>query len=194
MAATDDVDGQMRAVLVQLMLTSNGNTAKMDADRGGGSARHYSDALLVGWLDPLDAPHQRYLDLYMRETSDAGRAAVLELARDELDRIRISRGHAGIAETLDELFDRIVALGEGWPARDVAVSVRTSVSVVRRARRERGRDQETGKPVDDSSGLGRDERRARVLKLKELGRGAREIAHALGVPYSTVLRDLGRKT
>lgn len=184
----------MRAVLVQLMLTSNGNTAKMDADRGGGSARFYSHVVLDGWLDPLDAPHQRYLDLYMRETTDAGRAAVLELARDELDRIRISRGHAGIAETLDDLFDRIVLAGDGWPARDVAVSLRTSVAVVKRARRERGRDQETGKPVEDSSGLGRNERRERVLRLKDAGRSAREIAHALGIPYSTVLRDLGRKT
>jgi IS30 family transposase len=65
---------------------------------------------------------------------------------------------------------------------------------VRRARRERGRDQEKGKPVEDSSGLGRDERRRRVQHLKSLGRSAREIAHALGIPYSTVLRDLGKKT
>jgi DNA-directed RNA polymerase specialized sigma24 family protein len=166
----------------------------MDANRGGGSARHYADALLVGWLDPLDAPQHRYLDLYTRETTDAGRAAVLALAEDELDRIRISRGHAGIAETLDEFFDRIVAVGEGWPAREVAVSLRTSVAIVNRARRERGRDQEKGKPVEDSSGLGREERRARVTKLKALGRSDREIAHALGIKYSTVRRDLGKKT
>jgi hypothetical protein len=116
----------MRAVLIQLAMTSNGNTAKMDGNSGGGSARHYADALLVGWLDPLDAPHQRYLDLYMREADDAGRERVLELAEDELDRIRFSRGHAGEAETLDELFDRIVALGEGWEVNDVAVAMRTT--------------------------------------------------------------------
>jgi hypothetical protein len=184
----------MRAVLIQLALTSNGNTAKMDADRGGGSARHYADALLVGWLDPLDAPQHRYFDLYMREQDDAAREAILKLAEEELDRIRISRGHAGVAETLDELFDRIVALGEGWEANDVAIALRTTASIVRRARRERGRETEKGKPVEDSSGLGRQERRERVLKLKALGRSAREIAHALGIPYSTVLRDLGRKT
>jgi hypothetical protein len=191
-----DLDAQMRAVLVQLMMTSNGSTAKMDGNTGGGSARHYADTLLVGWLDPLDAPHQRYLDLYMREVDDVGRAKVVALAKDELDRIRYSRGHEGelAAETLEDLFDRIVAAGEGWSVRDVAVHLRTSDAIVRRARRERGRDQEKGKPVEDSSGLGRDERRRRVLKLKDLGRSSREIAHALGVPYSTVLRDLGRKT
>jgi hypothetical protein len=189
-----DLDAQMRAVLVQLMMTSNGSTAKMDGNTGGGSARHYADALLVGWLDPLDAPHQRYLDLYMRETDDAGRERVLELAKDELDRIKYSRGHAGEAETLEDLFDRIVAAGEGWEANDVAISLRVTASIVRRARRERGRDQEKGKPVEDSSGLGRDERRRRVLKLKELGRSDREIQHALGIPYSTVRRDLGKKT
>jgi hypothetical protein len=63
-----------------------------------------------------------------------------------------------------------------------------------RARRERGRDQETGKPVEDSSGLGRDERRAACSSSRSRRRSAREIAHALGIPYSTVLRDLGRKT
>jgi hypothetical protein len=118
---------------------------------------------------------------------------VLELAEEELDRIRFSRGHAGEAETLDELFDRIVALGEGWEANDVAVAMRVTGSIVRRARRERGRDQEKGKPVEDSSGLGRDERRRRVLKLKELGRSDREIQHALGIPYSTVAATSERR-
>jgi DNA-binding NarL/FixJ family response regulator len=188
-----DLDGRIRKALLQLAMTSNGNTAKMDANRGGGSARHYADALLVGWLDPLDAPHQRYLDLYMHETTNEGRAAVIALAEDELDRIRISRGHAGVAETLDDFYDRIVLVGEDWPAAIVAVNVRTSVLIVRRARKERGRDQETGKPVEDSSGLGRQERQRRVRQLASQGRNAREIAHALGIPYNTVRRDLGKK-
>lgn len=192
MATNDetDLDSRIRSVLVQLMMTSNGSTAKMDGNSRGG---HYADSLLVGWLGPLDAPHQRYLELYMRETTDDGRAAIVALAEEELDRIRFSRGHAGVAETLDELFDRVVALGEGWEAKDVAIALRTTASIVRRARRERGRDQDKGKPVEDSSGLGRHERRERVSKLKQLGRSDREIAHALGIPYSTVRRDLGKK-
>lgn len=172
-----DLETRMRAVLARLAMTGN-------------RPRRGTEEI---WLDPLDAPHQRYAALYLHEETDDGRAAVLALAEVELDRIRFSRGHAGAAETLEELFDRIVAAGEGWPEGDVAIRLRTTPAIVRRARRERGRDQR-GRPVEDSSGLGRTERRARVRTLDELGRSAREIAHALGIPYSTVLRDLGRKT
>lgn len=188
--AEHDLDSRMRTALLALMLTSNGAVARMDANSSGG---HHGHVILDGWLDPLDAPHQRYLDLYNREPTEQGRAAILALAEEELDRIRHSRGHAGVAETLEDLFDRVVAAGEGWPAKDVAVSLRTSVAVVRRARRERGRDQETGKPVEDSSGLGRQQRQERVRQLAALGRTSREIAHSLGVPYNTVRRDLGKK-
>jgi hypothetical protein len=143
-SAGDDADSRMRRVLTQLALTSNGRTSRLDGNSGGGSSRHHSDALLVGWLDPLDAPQHRYVALYMRGRRPTPSARRSSTSADELDRIRISRGHAGVAETLEELYDRIVAVGEGWPARDVANSVRTSVAIVRRARKERGRDQENG--------------------------------------------------
>jgi hypothetical protein len=171
-----DLESRMRELLTQLAMTGN-RPRRPD----------------VLWLDPLDAPHQRYLDLYIREETDEGRAAVVALAEVELDRIRFSRGHPGAAETLEELFDRIVHAGEGWSEREVAIRLRTTEAIVRRARRTRPRPTR-GRPVEDSSGLGRDERRGRVRTLDELGYSAREIAHALGIPYSTVLRDLGRKT
>jgi hypothetical protein len=156
-----DVDTRMRAVLVQLALTSNGNVAKMDANRGGGSARHYADALLVGWLDPLDAPHQRYLDLYIAEETDAERAAVLDLAETSST---ASASRAGTPASPR----RSTSSSTGSSPSARAGQRATSRSACARASRssprapERGRDQEKGKPVEDSSGLGRDERRARV--------------------------------
>jgi hypothetical protein len=197
MANETDLDGRMRAVLIQLAMTSNGNTAKMDGNTGGGSVRHYADALLDGWLGPEDAPQLHFFDLYIRETTDEGRLAVVESAEERLDRIRYSRAHAGEedSESLEDLYDRIVAVGDGWEPNDVANALRITPSLVRRARRERGRDQEKGKPVADGTGLDREERRKRVLHLKQVvGRNDREIARALGIPYSTVRRDLGKKT
>jgi hypothetical protein len=188
-----DLDGQMREVLIQLALTSNGNTAKMDSNGGGG---HYADALLVGWLDPHDAPHAHYLDMYMRQEDDDGRRAILERAKDTLDGIRFSRAHGGEleTETIDDLYDRIVTLGVGWSCEEVAVALRTTTSIVRKARVARGRDQSNGRPLEKRGRLPVGERRTLVSNLSAAGRDAREVSRLLGVSYSTVLRDLGKKT
>lgn len=195
-AAEKDLDSQMRDVLIQLALTSNGNVAKMDKNGGGGSARHYSDALLVGWLDPHDAPHAHYLDLYLREEDDDGRAAIIKRAQEMLDSIRYSSAHEGelATETIDDLYDRIVLVGHDWPAEDVAQAMRITRSVVRKARTARGREQERGLPLDAQGKLPVVERRAMVLHLAKAGRSSREISRLLGASYSTILRDLGRKT
>ncbi len=69
----------------------------------------------------------------------------LEQARDELARLR-RRPLAELAvETLEELERRAIDVGDGFDAQSVAVALRTSESIVRRARLRAGRDAETGR-------------------------------------------------
>ncbi len=64
--------------------------------------------------------------------------------------------------------------------------------MVHEARRAAGRDEEYGRPITPVEGLSADERRTRVEELAGRGLNAKQISRALGVPYITVRRDLGR--
>lgn len=186
----------MQEVLLQLALTSSTAAARMDADSGGGSVRYYSDSLLVGTLGPDEhgAPALFYARAYDAAETDQARQTVYEEARATLEAIRRSKGDPTKVETREELHARIVEHGEGWPARDVAAWAKTSVRIVHVARHEAGRDEEFGRPPANGKALEVGVRRAQVLERAELGMSARQIAFALSLPYSTVLRDLGRKS
>lgn len=183
----DSTDRKMRQVLVQLALTSNGGTLNYEGSSSGG---HHSDS--VPSLGQHDAPHLHFADLYRRALSPAGRVLVLEMAADELDHIRRSRGDPSREETREERDARIVEHGEGYTVDEVAVWARCSKQAVRAARRDAGREEETGKKPVNGHELGAglvDEIRRRI----DRGTSARQVAKALSLSYSTVLRALGRK-
>jgi hypothetical protein len=192
----------MRTVLLRLALLSNGSVARMDANSGGGSTRYYSDRIPQhgeprGQLDLLEqryVPHL-YYGTWWAAAVGAERELVLERAELYLDRALISRGGPpSQVETKAERDARIVSYGEGLPAREVAIAARCGLRDVHAARRDAGRDEEWGRPIRPAQGLTAEERRRRVNELADEARlNARQIARALGVPYSTVLRDLGRK-
>lgn len=185
-AVDDETDRKMRQVLVQLELTSNGGTLNYEGSSSGGHDQP------VPSLGQHDAPHLHYADLYRRALSPPGRALVLQMAADELDRIRRSRGDPSREETRDERDARIIANGEGYSVDEVAVWARCSKQAVRVARRDAGREEETGKKPINGHELGAglvDEIRRRV----DRGTPARQVAKALSLSYSTVLRALGRK-
>jgi hypothetical protein len=191
----DHLQNQMRQVLVELELLSNGSVAKMDGDSGGGSVRYYSDR--IPRLGQHDAPHLYWRDRWNSCTSDAEREDVLELAVSELQAARKSdTAAAGAGETLADLQARLVSrAGLGFERKEVAVAFHTSEAIVAKAWRLAGLDEYTGAPVIDIAGLPIDVRRARVRAYAAtVTDNARAIARALGLRYSTVLRDLGRKS
>jgi hypothetical protein len=186
----------MRQVLLALALTSATSAARMDADSGGGSARHYEHVVLAGALGPDEdgAPHLYFAELYDLAVDDDGRARVFRQAKDALEAIWRSKGDPTKTETREELHARIVEHGEGWPRLEVARWARTSETVVAQARRDAGRDEELGRPTVDFGELTAEERRAQVRTRASRGMNAKEIARALRLPYITVRRDLGRST
>jgi hypothetical protein len=183
----------MRQVLLELALTSNAGAARMDASSGGGSARYYTDTLLAGTLGPGDAPHLHYAELYAQAETEEARERVFQEARETLQHIRRSSGDPTRVESRKELHARIVEHGEWVPKEEMARRARTSVSVVVKARRDAGRDEDLGLKPRDMGRAPPAIRRARVRELDEKGSSAKQIAFALGLKYSTVLRDLGRK-
>ena len=75
---------------------------------------------------------------------------LLKHARDTLDQHRgYGRAHKPRSkdETREQRDQRIVTDGEGWEPRDVAVHFRCAVADATRARRDTGRDENTGKPI-----------------------------------------------
>jgi hypothetical protein len=127
-----DLEREMRRVLMDLEMTSNGVTASLDGNGGGapGSAPPKS-----GDWDP---PHLRYRRKWNTAGNDGERRRVLERARDELDSIRVSRAGEG-SETEAERTRRMLREGEGFTAREVAVRFATTEAAVRRTRERHGR-------------------------------------------------------
>jgi hypothetical protein len=106
---------------------------------------------------------------------------LVRLARDELAAIQRRRFPTTAVRDGDDLRERIVADGEGLPPLDVAVALRTSETIVRRARLAAGRDAERGRRVNgNGNGV------AWALELVGNGMSVRAAAAASGVPRSTI--------
>jgi hypothetical protein len=187
-----DLETEMRKVLLALALLSNGSTTGWESSSGGGSARHYEDH--IPQLGYGDAPHLYWAKRWHECTSDQERDAVLTLATTALEEATTSRADFTAVESAAELHARIVELAGYVDRKEAAVRARTSEAVVARAWREAGLDEYTGRPVTSLAGLPADQRRARVREYAAtVTTNARAIARALGISYSTVLRDLDRR-
>lgn len=189
----------MQHVLLQLAMTSNGTVASRDADTGGGSARHYEDVVLAGDNGTRrgDTPVEHYQWLYRHAETKPERETLLRAAKVKLDGIAHSHADFDVPdEPPDELYERIINEGDGFPARAVANNLNTLVAIVYRARREGGREEARGRFVEDLRGADPAERRRRVRELaREYAAespplGPRATARALTLPYTTVVRDL----
>jgi hypothetical protein len=191
-----ELDARMRDVLLQLALISQGRTASYNSS--GGSEVDYTPITFnaAGDVVPISrdqAPHEHFARLYDAAESDDARQRVCDQAAKLLDDIRRSSGDPGRAETRQQLFARIVAAGEGWPAQDVANRMRCGVTLVRKAREEAGRETETGQLLRNGRELTPEQRQAEIERLMADGLSARQVARALRLSYSTVLRALGAK-
>jgi hypothetical protein len=80
-------------------------------------------------------------------------------------------------ETLEDLKRRIIEEGEGWGAKDVALAMRVTPTLVRNARTEAEREPEYGRP---------DGSLAHARELRAEGLSLRQIAVLTGIPKSTL--------
>jgi hypothetical protein len=134
----------------------------------------------TGGVSPADRWRARF------ESAHPGELAMLErLARDELESIRRRRFPTTAVRDGDDLRTRIVDEGAGLPALDVAVALRTSEGIVRKARLSSGRESDHGRELVL-------ERRTSPDELVAAGMSVRAAAAATGVPRSTLAGRLAR--
>lgn len=182
----------MRDVLLQLEMASNGSTSTFDSSGGGTPDYVLIDEDGRPRFGVDDAPHLYYRAKWNAAGDDDARTAVLTAARKTLDSIRRSHADRTAAETKEQLAHRIVNEGEGWPARDVANSMRCGIRMVWASREAAGRDVEYGKPQTNGRELSRDERNAVILRMHRQRMSGHQIAAALNIERSSVRYVLAR--
>jgi hypothetical protein len=166
-----------RQVLAELELCS---VTRAHAHAPLVSGAHAGSRPPTGGASPAEHWRARF------ESAHPGELAMLErLARDELESIRRRRFPTTAVRNGDDLRERIVSEGEGSPARDVAIALRTSEGIVRRTRLTDGRDAERGRELELR-------RHAAPDELVAAGMSVRAAAAATGVPRSTLAGRLAR--
>lgn len=192
----EDLDAEMRSVLIELAVISHVPAAGYEPK---GRSRATDSVLLSS--DPRERDHTyfaaRYGPPFHHPTprapgcqTDEQRAEVITWARGELRAIRGTGPRPQpVGETIAERDARIVKEGEGFTRREVAIRFRCGERDVTRARKNAGREPDLGRQPEE--GLPADQRRGRVLKMKQNGMTPAQIARLLGVHRSTVERDLG---
>lgn len=182
----------MRDVLLQLALCAAGRTAAYDSSGGGTPDYVLVDDNGRGKLGAGDAPHLHYAAEWDAATDDEQRAAVLDEAKKTLDGIRRSSADPTVIEPKDARDRRIVKEGAGWPAREVAISMRCGIKDVWQAREAAGVDVEFGEKKRNGRELSREELNAEILRLHRRGMSGREIADALNIARSSVRYVIAR--
>lgn len=182
----DELEIRMREVLLQLALTSNGRTSSFNSS--GGSEPDYTPTLGAG-----DAPHLYFAAAWDAAQSESRRAALFDEAKATLRHLVHSSGVSTRVESKADRDARIVDLGEGLPAREVAYRFHCGIRDVWNARAEAGRETEFGRKPRNGRELSPGARQAEVQRLAREGMSARQIGVALDLSYSTVRRDLGAK-
>jgi hypothetical protein len=202
------VDRALHQVLAELEMASCARTQRLGDLRGGAGG---------GAPGRWDAPHELYrrrlagIDADCDRSvqrADSGRQirsalerrlwlreSILSEARAELREITgCTEGPPELrSAALDEpgaFAAMVVDEGEGFPAAEVALRFRTSLTLVRRFRAEAGREPDHGRlPVDDAG----QDHRTRAAELVAQGMTQRQIAMVLGVGQATVHRLLRRR-
>lgn len=192
---------EMRQVLAELELTSNGVTsaprltvaavAPRAGDRVPSSTPSFeSSAPVSGDAYP---PHLHYRWMWNQAETNDDRRHALDQARAKLRQLRISPP-PGEGESIDDRNRRMLDDHEDFAAKDVAIAMRMSETEVRKVRMANGRDPELGTPTIAHK-LGPNaspvERAKHAVYLNEKhGLGPRAIAPLLGVTARQACRYL----
>lgn len=136
-----------------------------------------------------------FAERFSRARSDAERLAVVVACEQEVEALRKRPAARVAGESEPERRNRIVRETAGWSPEDVQASAHGVLArTIRKWRVLEGRDAEWGRVVAEVEVVRLDPvvRRAEVLRLAGLGKGAGEIARLLGEHRMTVSRDLKR--
>lgn len=191
-----ELEARMREVILALAMTSNGTTTSYDSSGGGAIDYYLIDDRGRGKGRPGEAPHLVFARRWDAADDDDKRRAVLDAARNELDRIRRSRAPDPAVleiETKDKRDARIVKDGADFSAQDVAIAMRCGIRDVWSARQAAGLDIEFGRPPVNGRKMTREQRTTEILHLTKLGMNPFQIAKRLGLPNSSVRDTLARR-
>lgn len=128
-------------------------------------------------------PIEFWWALYLRAESDEERADVETRANEALCAWRRRPEPPPVGESPEQWADRIIRDGEGWSAKDVALSERCTPRMVRRLRLTRERNPEDGR-IEGSL--------AHARELRRAGHSLRSVAMLTGIPKSTLHEALDR--
>lgn len=164
------VDVLMRLALARLELLSYGKTASL-APSTAPTCEQPGGQEPPGEANP---PHLWLRERYENCANNPQRLAVILEAQRLLTELTVRKHVVIKEETAEEWLARVLQ-AEGWPPKDVAISLRCSASEIRRLRTENGRDPETGYVA--------------VLDAKKLRAGGaswREISRLTNEPQATI--------
>jgi hypothetical protein len=169
---------RMMQLLAQMATLPYGSTMNYNASGGGRSSEHPGGRRPGGEARSVeDEFRARWQGC---RTIRAARLVVEEAAA-ELDHWRHSKAQDA-GETQKQLYLRIVRVGEGWPDREAAASLRQSMKTVHAAREAHGRDFAKGLVIAGAS----------EAELLRRGNSVRQVAAMLRVSKSSVF-DRTRK-
>lgn len=171
----EEIRESARPILMRLALISEAPAGRIDAmPRTHGTPEHRKP---TGNGRPVAEQLARRLASI--DTVECA-LAIVEEARAELARCLRRAMALDTTETAEELADRIVEDGIGWPVDDVTLAMRCPPGFVRRSRLDRGRDPETGKTTPNGEPM------EVARTLYEGGRSLRTIERLTGIPRSTL--------
>jgi hypothetical protein len=171
---------EARQILGEMELLMHGKTASLNSSGRGGERNPVPQGEAS---PPVDYWLGRFRTAALEEV-----AGLVQAARHELERIKRRDTTVVVQEeTREEWEARLLRDGEGFEARDVAVKFNCAVQDVTRLRRRAGLDPNLGeafRPVDAPL----EEKKERVLEMRRAGVSTRQIAQAVGVHQTQVVR------
>lgn len=190
-----ELNAQMRHVLIQLSVTSTTPAAGYEPTSRSGATD--SRVLAGGDTGPATYYARQYGPPFHPATArwpgagtDARRRDLIEAATVELQQIRgglVTPRPRFDDESLEARNARMIREGDGWKVRDVAVAFRCGEREVRKVRLEAARNPDDGRELAADAG---GDRIARARRMRQAGATTREIAEALSVHQTQVVRWL----
>lgn len=183
-------DKPMADILFKLELLSWGGTQAWNKSGGpGGEPDDRMVSLVQRQKSYLERPpHLHYRELYGRQSSNAGRLAVLTEATEHWQSSVKRTASTEDTENAKTFEECILEDGEGWSAEAVGQHFNIAAAFVRRIRERHARSTEDGSEVNGCV----DDPVSRAKELQKKGLTTRQIALTLGSNHTQVARWLKR--
>jgi DNA invertase Pin-like site-specific DNA recombinase len=181
---TDTLTIEMTKVLLRMEMLSFGATQAWNAS--GGHSGEPDDRMVSMILRAEDPPHITYRIRFNAAVSEDSRKTIYKEAKDELNAwVKRDDKTRGTLKSFDEV---IIEDGKGWEPEMVARRYPgLTARRVRSIRKNKKLDTETGKEMQTAV-LDHAERPDRARDMRARGMSTRQIADAIGVHQTQVMR------